>query len=338
MSWTNLFKSKKTVQDPRVRWFGKLPTYADYYSSKADESWAIELNDWILKGYELLRSRQSAHQVTRRVLPFSACALRLAKSEMTVFASIMDYGGDQRGRPFPMSFYVGVPSAQWPGPTSDRLISAARLIRDLLDLRREVARFLNSPGHFETVFGGRVLDLSGIAGQSTDSSWQERAHRIRIDEWFQGARDNLRIDDALTWLRAATRWGDSIAALESKSFEPTLRMPLAREVAPGEAALDVQLAGWIHWLQSRLNLRRRNYSIFLTGACDNGSPSLSIVARDLLPDDFLLLSDLAHTLPYLDDVSRLEAGPATETDQAVNDRVEPDGSWMDFVKTPPAPA
>jgi hypothetical protein len=338
MSWTNLFKSKKTAQDPRVRWFGKLPTYADYYSSKADESWAIELNDWILKGYELLRSRQSAHQTSRRVLPFGAGALRLAKSEMTVFASIMDYGGDQRGRPFPMCFYVGVPSAQWPGPTSDRLVSAARLIRDLLDLRREVARFLNSPGHFETVFGGRVLDLSGIDDQTTDNSWQEQAKRIRINDWFQGARDNLRINEPRTWLRAVTRWGDSVAALESKSFEPTLRMPLAREVVHGDAALDVQLAGWIYWLESRLHLRRRNYSFLLTGTCDDCSPNLSIVARDLLPDDFLLFSDLAHTLPYLDDVSRLEAELATETDQAVNDRVEPDGSWMDFVRTPPAPA
>ena len=52
MSWTNLFKSRggKAKADPRIRWFGKLPTYPDYYSSPADEEWAVEFNDWVLKG------------------------------------------------------------------------------------------------------------------------------------------------------------------------------------------------------------------------------------------------------------------------------------------------
>ena len=338
MSWTDLFKSKKTAPDPRIRWFGKLPTYADYYSSRADESWAVEFNDWVLKGYELLRNRQAGQRSVQRVLPFSAGALRLAKSEMTVFTSVMDYGGDQRGRPFPICFYVGLPSSQWPGPTSDRLMSVTRLVRDLLALRREVGMFLNSPGHFESVFGGRVLDVSGIDTDTTDAGWQQRARGIRFDDWFKGARGSLRIDDSLTWLRTVTEWGDSIAALESKSFEPTLRMPLAREVAPGDPATEVQLAGWIRWLESRMNLRRRNYSILISGAHDDGAPRLSIVARDLLPDDFLLWSDLAHTLPYLDDVSRTQAQALADVDQVADDRVNPGGSWMDFAVSPPSSA
>ena len=42
MALKNLFKSKtgKLKSDPRIRWFGKLPTYPDYYSSTADEAWA----------------------------------------------------------------------------------------------------------------------------------------------------------------------------------------------------------------------------------------------------------------------------------------------------------
>ena len=54
MGWTDLFKSKSARQnpDPQIRWFGKLPTYPDYYSSKADEAWAVEFNSWVLKGYE----------------------------------------------------------------------------------------------------------------------------------------------------------------------------------------------------------------------------------------------------------------------------------------------
>ena len=52
MGWKEIFKSK-AKPDPRIRWFGKLPTYADYYRSPADEDWAVEFNDWILRGYEI---------------------------------------------------------------------------------------------------------------------------------------------------------------------------------------------------------------------------------------------------------------------------------------------
>ena len=45
MALRKLFKSKasKLRADPRIRWFGKLPTYPDYYSSHADEEWAVVL-------------------------------------------------------------------------------------------------------------------------------------------------------------------------------------------------------------------------------------------------------------------------------------------------------
>ncbi len=58
MSWTDLFKSKssKLKPDPQIRWFGKLPTYADYYSSKTDANWAVEFNDWVLKVYQIYAS------------------------------------------------------------------------------------------------------------------------------------------------------------------------------------------------------------------------------------------------------------------------------------------
>ncbi|MBN2559716.1 MAG: hypothetical protein JXQ75_02135, partial [Phycisphaerae bacterium] len=125
MSWTNLFKSKKgpnLTPDPRLRWFGKLPTYADYYNSTADEAWTREFNDWILDGYEIYYRRLKSAEADeprggnggKRRLPISACVIRLPKSGMTVLASVQDYGGDMRGRPFPISFYVAVPSEEWP--------------------------------------------------------------------------------------------------------------------------------------------------------------------------------------------------------------------------------
>src|SRR5262245_56522689 len=122
MGWTDLFKSKKSVDlkpDPRIRWFGKLPTYADYYTFPSDVDWATEFNEWVLKGYEIYHSRQNSstgdgnNRPTDSRLPLSGCVLRLPKSGMTVFASIQDYGGDMRGRHFPISFYTAYPSGNW---------------------------------------------------------------------------------------------------------------------------------------------------------------------------------------------------------------------------------
>ena len=336
MSWTDIFKSKKGNPDPRVRWFGKLPTYADYYSSKTDESWAVEFNDWILKGYELLRSRLSQNPSARRSLPHCMCAVRLPKSGMTVFAAIMDYGGDMRGRPFPISFYAGIPSSHWPGPTSDRLAYPARVLRDLADLRRDVVRFINSPAHFETAFSGRVVDLAGIDSESTDTSWERQARTIRLEDWFNQAKQGLKPTDWPTWLRGVLKWGDDIAALESKEFSPTLRFPLAEGIS-----VEVQLAGWILWLEQRMNVRDRYCSVLVSGVLDDPAPRLSVVARELLPDDFLLLSDLAGSLPYIDDVSQTKADlsppdPAAPADPRI-ERLNAEGTWIDFARTMPGP-
>ena len=134
MGWTDLFKSKagKLKPDPKIRWFGKLPTYPDYYSSPADEAWAVEFNDWVMKGFELYRNRCAGNRDAHSRMPLCCCALRLPKSGMTVFASILDFGGDMRGRPFPVCFYAGLPAPHWPGPTSDTLVGATRVMRDLL--------------------------------------------------------------------------------------------------------------------------------------------------------------------------------------------------------------
>ena len=84
MSWTSLFKKSRLKPDPKIRWFGKLPTYPDYYSSPADEAWVVEFNDFVLKGFEIYQRRfaQSGTPVPR--LPVSGCFIRLPKSGMTV--------------------------------------------------------------------------------------------------------------------------------------------------------------------------------------------------------------------------------------------------------------
>jgi hypothetical protein len=246
---------------------------------------------------------------------------------MTVFASILDFGGDMRGRPFPICFYTGVPSIQWPGPTSETIDGGARAMRDLLAISDEVGRFLNTPGHFETIFAGREVDLDGIDGDSIDRSWMDAAGKLDLATWFAGAAPGLKVADLKTWLGLVSRWGDVLAGHEGKDFEPTLRFPLSAGVPS-----YVQIAGWLHWLGARMDLKRRCLSLFVCGDLPNEPGSLTVVARSIEADDFLLSTSRAGALPYLDDASGLES---TDGDEEAPGGDSPSdatsGTWADFV-------
>lgn len=328
MGWTDLFRSKtgRLKPDPRIRWFGKLPTYPDYYSSPADEGWAIEFNDWVLKGIELYQGRLSGTRDTRSRMPLCNCVIRLPKSGMTVLASILDFGGDMRGRPFPICFYAGLPAPEWPGPTSHTLAGAVRALRDLLALRHKVGRFINSPGHFETVFGDREVDLTEIDEESVDDSWAESAKSIEMATWYAGASGVLKAPDRETWLRLAAGWGDAVAKHEGKEFEPTLRFPLATGVS-----VYVQIAGWFRWLESRMDLKRRMLSLIVSGDLDREPGHLTIVAREILTDDFLLLTNQAGSLPYLDDLASIQNLNGSEAGDVTEGGPDPGpGTWVEF--------
>lgn len=333
MGLADLFKAKssKLKPDPRVRWFGKLPSYGDYYRSNTDEAWAVEFNDWVLKGIEVYQRQRSADPSRSRRhgrLPLAGCMVRLPKSGMTVLASVQDYGGDMRGRPFPLCFYVGVPTAAWPGPTSNRLAAAARTVRDLMGLRREVVRFLNSPGRFEDYFGEHYIDLSGLDGRSEDDSWVEKARKITMPDWIAAVQSDLQIEDPRAWLHLIGSWGERIAQLESKTFEPTLRFPLA----PG-IPLEVQMAGWIRWLELRMDLNRRVASLMVSGELERVIGHLSVVVRELSAEDFLLLTDLAGAHSCVDSLADVKAVGGESESAAPGTAVPaPAGSWADFVE------
>ncbi len=365
-SWTGLFgsRSARRKPDPRIRWFGKLPTYGDYYSSGIDEDWVVEFNDWILEGFECyLRAARESRAGTAsagqpsgvRRLPLAGLIVRLPKSGMTVFAGMRDYGGDMVGRPFPLCFYAAVPTAQWPGPTSDRLSGATRAVGEVMGVHDEAARLLDAPGGFKSWFDDRQIDLAGIDGQTRDDGWLEAAAAIPLADWFDSAKEELTTQDLHAWIGRMVRWGERIAALESRRFKPTLSFPLAQGID-----LHVQTAGWIRWLESRMKLKRRTLSLLLTGGsaglrhAEAVSPAvvtrasaaqagavrrLVVIADDPSARDFLLLTPLAGGSRHVDDLCGGEDLP-----ESARANTPPGGlssepgsatSWADFVQVEP---
>lgn len=329
MGWKDLFKSKtmKVQPDPRLRWFGKLPIYADYYSSPPDADWAVEFNDWVLKGCEVFVARaREAGQDPR--LPSAACAVRMPKSQMTVFAAFQDYGGDSRGRPFPLCFYVGVPSGLWPGPGSEHALAALRVLSDLTAIRDQVIRFSDTPGRFDLVFAGREIDLEGVDGETSDATWLEGARGLAAADWFGAIQPCLQTGDAEAWFGLMAAWGDEIVKLAGEEFSPTLRFPLAMSIP-----LELQVAGWLRWLERRMKLSERELSLLICKDLSGGTGRLTVVARASLPEDYLLLTPLANTLPFVDDACALAGAGIGPAGVAGTERGKPGVPrlWADFV-------
>ncbi|HWL93912.1 MAG TPA: hypothetical protein VNT79_10290 [Phycisphaerae bacterium] len=321
MGWTDLFKSKKGPDlkpDPRIRWFGKLPTYADYYTSPSDADWAAEMNEWLMKGYEIYHSRALSRSDTSGIearagtdrLPLAGCVLRLPKSGMTAFASIQDYGGDMRGRHFPICFYVGYPTALWPAPSSGQVGEAVRTVDALMELRNDVAQHFRSPGRFESRFGDREVDLGGFE-ENGDADWRDKAKKIEMSEWFAAIRPALKIEDTAEWYRTLQSWGQNISTCDGESFEPTFRFPLAAAMQ-----LEPQVTGWVRWLERRMDLKSRFLSLMLTSGEIEGVNYFTVIARPLVADDFLLVTSLGSTVSYVDDLTALGArGESTDGDK-----------------------
>ncbi len=322
MGWTDIFKSRssQTRPDGRVHWFGKLPTYPDYYASPGDDDWCLEFNDWVLKGFEVYRSRSAMAELKRSLLPLGGCVVHLPASQMTVLAAILDYGGDMRGRPFPMCFYVGVPTSMVLGTTVGQSVGVLGVLDRLLDMRRDVSRFVNSPGKFEHTFGNREVDVSWVGEDDRDDSWMREAREIGFGDWFDVVRAGVKTKDQGVWLAQVSRRGKGISSLASDSFEATLRFPVA-----GGWPISVQVAGWLAWLDSRVGLDKRVCSMFLSDGWDGGVGWMGLAIRSLLEEDFLLMTPAGKMLNYVDDV---DAGSGDGVGGEMGKVPE---RWIDFV-------
>ena len=89
-----------------------------------------------------------------------------------------------------------------------------------------------------------------------------------------------------------------------------------------------------------MDLTGRLLSLIVSGDLEEESGHLTVIAREIVPDDFLLMTSLADTLPFLDDLSQTEAsdgvGPGAGGVSGTCVAAGSAGTWGDFVQTVPA--
>jgi len=331
MPWTDFLKPRSTPPraDGRLRWFGKLPTYADYYASKPDAEWVVEFNDWILSGFAryLARQKQTGHRPPR--MDPTVCILRLPKSEMTVLSLFDDYGGDMQGRPFPIVFYIGIPSAAWPGPAADTFCCASSVFDAFVGLRREMAGFFSGPSRFEVTFADRVVDLGGVEQCTPSGEWQRPLADWSLPEWYGAAPPGASETRLEAWAARLRQIGDAVARhAREPGFEPTFLFPLARG-----GSVDSQVAAWLAWLGARMDLGARLLSLMFPLDTIERSGQLAALARAPVVDDFLLMTPLAGRLSYVDNLVAVgdSARNDADGDAAVADLLDPSLCWLAFL-------
>ena len=179
------------------------------------------------------------------------------------------------------------------------------------------------------MLGGREISLDDLDEEHTDSSWTAGARDHLMTDWFDAVRDVLMIKNMASWVGKVDEWGDRLVKHEGADFEPTLRFPLAMRVP-----VEIQVAGWIRWLEQRMDLQRRSLSLVIAGDLEYESGFLSVIARQIVPDDFLLATSQAHSLSYLDDLAALEIPEqeADRTDSPVPTPEECPERWLEFVE------
>ena len=103
---------------------------------------------------------------------------------------------------------------------------------------------------------------------------------------------------------------------------------------------EPQVAGWIRWLEQRMDLKRRFLSLIVSHDSGPATGRLTVIARSLMPEDLLLTTPLSGSLQYVDDLCALQApgGEGTENAPADPISVRAPDTWSDFVETSRTPA
>jgi hypothetical protein len=223
-----------------------------------------------------------------------------------------------------------------------QIASAARVLRDLSALRSDVVHFMRFPGRFEQTFSDRTIDLECLSGEGANDDWLKEVEGVTLAEWFNQAGGRLAEETPDVWYALADAWGRNIEAHDSEEFQPTFRFPLVAGLRR-----DAQVAAWLCWLGRRMQLAGRLLSLVCSGdpasiaaAEPDVGGDLTVLARETVQEDFLLLTPLAETLSYVDDLSRVEVAEP-EKDRAPDGKgvnggqVSLDASWADFVQQAP---
>jgi hypothetical protein len=309
-----LFRGDEPAGDTVVRAYGKLPMYAEYRRLEVAPGTATLFSRWMDEGRLAWAKSptRSPHGATRP----TRLMVRLPETKEAIIASVWD-SRDSLGRVFPFAFFVVTPIDALGANPLVQWTAAASLHRAFDRMHGELST-LGTGGDFYRHYAKRSVPLRGEDLEERVNALYEDARQVGIEEWFGG----LGLDKSVTpaaWFDGLMRRADRWRAQPPSLAEAALSCPLAAKLSYG-----AQLVVWLQWIGPLLQKSGRTPWIVMP-AENSAASSVTLLIRDLLPDDFQLLTSDADAYGYVEKLAAVPAGAGEAL------RAAPGGGFLDWV-------
>ena len=296
-----LFGGEGSKKQVVLRAYGKLPFYAEYRRLELSPGTPTAFSQWMDAG-RLAWVRSPAKSETGATRA-SRMLVGLPDTKEAIVASVWD-SRDSLGRAFPVAFFVVSPPETLGSDPVERWVAASSIHRSFGQLYARL-HSLGSGGDFYRLYQKHLITLRPEDLGERVRELREEAARIKVEPWFKALALDGEVAPAAWFaglLRRAERWKSQSSGLADMAVS----CPLARGIAYG-----AQVVLWLEWLGGLLKKTRKMPWIVVPLENDQCAPALNLVMRDLLPDDYQLLTTDDRSYGYVENLASL---PAVEGD------------------------
>jgi len=298
-----LFGGGETAKDEALlRAYGKLPMYAEYRRLEVAPGAPTAFSQWMDAG-RLAWARSPTRSATGSTHP-TRLLLRLPETKELVVASVWD-SRDSLGRVFPFSFFIVCAPADLGADAVEQWATASALHNAFDGFHGELPA-LSQGGDFYRLFQKRIIPLrpDDFAQQTADL--RRQSADIDAQPWAEKA-DFDGVQDPGLWFAGVARRAQRLREQPDLIGDLALSCPLSTA-----APLGAQVALWLRWFAS-LGKADRLPSVVAPAGEIRAPALLYLAARDVLPDDFQLLTSDARSYSFVEKLSSgaadIEAGP-----------------------------
>ena len=303
-----------------LRAYGKLPLYAEYRRLEVSPGTPTAFSQWMDAGrLAWARNPTKSPAGTTRA---SRLLVGLPDTKEAVVASIWD-SHDSLGRVFPFAFFIVCPPATLGHDPVERWVTAAS-IHAAFDGLYARLHSLGSGGDFYRFYQKCTVSVRPDDLDERVRKLREQAAEIVAGSWFEA----LTLDGEFamqTWLAGlvhrARRWKAQPASLA----EAAISCPLARGFP-----YETQVVLWLEWLSGLFDGLGKVPWLVVPMENEQAKPSLDLVVRHLLPDDYQLLTTDDDVYGF---VERLSAAPTIDPGTTIPEVADaPAGSLLAWLK------
>lgn len=300
-----------------LRAYGKLPMYAEYRRLEVSPGTATAYSQWMDAG-RLAWVQASARREEKGAMVPSRMLVQLPGAKEVVVASLWD-SRDNVGRVFPFSFFV-VSALDALGRDPFQRWTSATYIFDQFDRAYGELSVLRGGGDFYRHCRGRTVLLTPEDLAERQRALLDQASKIDAQAWFTAL--DLPSVTPTDWfsalVRRAARWNRQPGDMAQLA----IGCPLADGIS-----FNAQAMLWLRWIEP-LAKRAKKTAWLVSPGCTNGSGcSAYLILRDLIPDDFQLLTSQARDYSFVENLAVL---PSSVPDGAAS-VVPPQGSLLSWL-------